>query len=158
VINHDPDRLLDDSGALPAARPPWSPRDDLRVRSVRAIVTAPEGLPLVVVPVETSDDGLFGLGCATFTQRYEAVVAALRDHVAPLVIGRHPADVEDITRLVHLSSYWRHGPVLNNALSASTRHCGTSRASARACPCTNCSAVAPARPRTSGRRWTGPSG
>ena len=36
---------------------------------------------------------------------------------APLVVGRHPADIEDITRLVHYSSYWRNGPVLNNALS-----------------------------------------
>jgi mannonate dehydratase len=117
VIQSDPDRLLDASGALPAAQPPWTPRDALRVSRVRAIVTAPEGLPLVVVRVDTSDDGLYGLGCATFTQRYEAVVAALESHVAPLVIGRHPADIEDITRLVHYSSYWRNGPVLNNALS-----------------------------------------
>jgi mannonate dehydratase len=117
VTKHDPDRLLDSSGALPSAMPPWSPRDAVRVTGVRAIVTAPEGLPLVVVRVDTSEDGLYGLGCATFTQRYEAVVAALRSHVAPLVIGRHPADIEDITRLVHYSSYWRNGPVLNNALS-----------------------------------------
>lgn len=117
MISHDVDRLLTATGALPAAQPPWTPRDALRVTGVRAIVTAPEGLPLVVVRVDTSDDGLHGLGCATFTQRYEAVVAALRHHVAPLVIGRHPADIEDITRLVHLSSYWRNGPVLNNALS-----------------------------------------
>jgi mannonate dehydratase len=117
VTEHDPDRLLDESGALPAAQPPWSPRDALRITSVRPIVTAPEGLPLVVVRVDTSDDGLFGLGCATFTQRYEAVAATVRAHVAPLVVGRHPADIEDITRLVHYSSYWRNGPVLNNALS-----------------------------------------
>jgi mannonate dehydratase len=117
VSEHNPDRLLDESGALPAASPPWSPRDSLRITAVRPIVTAPEGLPLVVVRVDTSDDGLFGLGCATFTQRYEAVAAAVRSHVAPLVIGRHPADIEDITRLVHYSSYWRNGPVLNNALS-----------------------------------------
>ncbi|MFI1094200.1 enolase C-terminal domain-like protein [Streptomyces sp. NPDC020917] len=84
---------------------------------MRAIVTAPEGMPLVVVRVDTSDDGLYGLGCATFTQRYAAVVAALEEHVAPLVIGRHPSDIEDITRQVHYSSYWRNGPVLNNALS-----------------------------------------
>lgn len=117
MIQSDPNRLLDPSGALPAAQPPWSPRDGLRVTRVRAIVTAPETLPLVVVRVDTSDDGLYGLGCATFTQRYEAVVAAVNDHVAPLVVGRHPADIEDITRLVHYSSYWRNGPVLNNALS-----------------------------------------
>ncbi len=117
MITPDPNRLLDDTGALPAARPPWSPRDGLRVTGVRAVVTAPEGLPLVVVRVDTSDDGLYGLGCATFTQRYEAVAAAVTEHVAPLVINRHPADIEDITRLVHYSSYWRNGPVLNNALS-----------------------------------------
>ncbi|MGW1045789.1 enolase C-terminal domain-like protein [Streptomyces sp. NPDC002547] len=114
---HDPDRLLDATGALPQAGPPWTHRDSLRITRVRAIVTAPEGLPLVVVRVDTSDDGLHGLGCATFTQRYEAVAAAVDKHVAPLVIGRHPADIEDITRLVHYSSYWRGGPVLGNALS-----------------------------------------
>jgi mannonate dehydratase len=117
VTTHDPNRLLDASGALPQTQPPWAPRDALRITRVRAIVTAPEGLPLVVVRVDTSDDGLYGLGCATFTQRYEAVVAAVNGHVAPLVLGRHPADIEDITRLVHYSSYWRNGPVLNNALS-----------------------------------------
>jgi mannonate dehydratase len=112
-----PDRLLDDTGALPQAAPPWTPRDALRITAVRAIVTAPEGIPLVVVRVETSEPGLHGLGCATFTQRYAAVVAAVEEHVGPLVVGRHPADIEDITRLVHYSSYWRGGPVLNNALS-----------------------------------------
>jgi mannonate dehydratase len=117
VTEHDPNRLLDASGALRQAQPPWSPRDALRITGVRAIVTAPEGMPLVVVRVDTSEDGLYGLGCATFTQRYEAVVAAVDAHVAPLVLGRHPADIEDITRLVHYSSYWRNGPVLNNALS-----------------------------------------
>jgi mannonate dehydratase len=102
---------------LPETQPPWLGRDATRITGVRAIVTAPEGLPLVVVRVDTSTAGLYGLGCATFTQRFEAVVAAVNEHVAQLVIGRHPADIEDITRLVHYSSYWRNGPVLNNALS-----------------------------------------
>ncbi|HEY4455096.1 MAG TPA: enolase C-terminal domain-like protein, partial [Pseudonocardiaceae bacterium] len=99
------------------AMPPWAARDELRITGVRAIVTAPERVPLVVVRVDTSEPGLYGLGCATFTQRYAAVVAAVTEHVAPLVIGRSPADIEDITRLIHYSSYWRQGPVLNNALS-----------------------------------------
>ena len=98
-------------------RAPWPARDGLTITSVRAIVTAPDGIPLVVVRVDTSDDGLYGLGCATFTQRFHAVTAALEQHVAPLVIGRHPADIEDLTRMVHYSSYWRGGPVLNSALS-----------------------------------------
>jgi mannonate dehydratase len=96
---------------------PWLHRDALRITSVKAIVTAPEGIPLVVVKVQTSDDGLYGLGCATFTQRFPAVVTAVDECVAPFAVGRHPADIEDLTRAVHYSSYWRNGPVLNNALS-----------------------------------------
>lgn len=96
---------------------PWPGRDKLTITSVRAIVTAPEAIPLVVVRVDTSEPGLYGLGCATFTQRFHAVAATVDQHVAPMLVGRHPADIEDINRLVHLSSYWRNGPVLNNALS-----------------------------------------
>lgn len=96
---------------------PWPARDKLSITGVRSTVTAPEGIPLVVVRVDTSEPGLYGLGCATFTQRFQAVATAVDQHVAPMLIGRHPADIEDINRLVHLSSYWRNGPVLNNALS-----------------------------------------
>jgi mannonate dehydratase len=95
---------------------PWPGRDGLRITGVRPIVTAPDGIALVVVRVDTSDPGLYGLGCATFTQRYAAVAAAV-EQLAPLVTGRHPADIEDLTRMVHYSSYWRGGPVLNSALS-----------------------------------------
>lgn len=102
---------------LTETQAPWPARDALTITGVRAIVTAPEGIPLVVVRADTSEPGLYGLGCATFTQRFHAVVAAVTEHVAPLVVGRHPADIGDITRMVHLSSYWRAGPVLNNALS-----------------------------------------
>ena len=97
--------------------PPWPSRDNVRITGVRAVVTAPEGANLVVVRIDTSDDGLWGLGCATFHQRFAAVAATIDQHVAPLLIGRHPADITDIGRLVHFSSYWRQGPVLNSALS-----------------------------------------
>ena len=96
---------------------PWPSRDALRITGLRVIVTAPEGVNLVVVRVDTSDPGLYGLGCATFTQRFAAVVAALERHIAPLIVGRHPADISDLTRMLHYSSYWRSGPVLNSALS-----------------------------------------
>lgn len=107
----------DAEGLRELTAPPWQNRDSLRITGIRTIVTAPEGIALVVVRVDTNEPGLYGLGCATFTQRFSAVVAAIDRHVAPLVVGRHPADIEDITRMVHLSSYWRDGPVLNNALS-----------------------------------------
>ncbi|HEY2674360.1 MAG TPA: enolase C-terminal domain-like protein [Rugosimonospora sp.] len=94
----------------------WPGRDALRITGVRPIVTAPDGITLVVVRVDTSEPGLYGLGCATFTQRYRSVAAAVTE-LADLVVGRHPADIEDLTRTVHYSSYWRGGPVLNSALS-----------------------------------------
>ncbi len=35
------------------------------IRDIRVICTAPEGINLVVVKVETSEPGLYGLGCGT---------------------------------------------------------------------------------------------
>src|SRR4051812_27642737 len=46
----------------------------VKIKSVKAIATAPEGSNLIVVKVETTEPGLYGLGCATFTQRAVAVV------------------------------------------------------------------------------------
>jgi mannonate dehydratase len=103
--------------AIPTFDQPWDARDDTRITSVRAIVTAPEGIPLVVVRVDTNQPGLYGLGCATFTQRWHAVVSFIEEHLERLVVGRYPGDIEDLVRLAKLSSYWREGPVSNNALS-----------------------------------------
>lgn len=103
--------------AFPTVLPPWEPTDNVRITGVRCIVTAPEGMPIVVVRVDTTEPGLYGLGCATFTQRYAAVVEYLEQHLARLLIGRDPSDIEDIGRAAHLSAYWRNGPVANNALS-----------------------------------------
>jgi mannonate dehydratase len=87
------------------------------ITNVKAICTAPDGIRLVVVKVETSDAGLWGVGCATFTQRPLAVVTAVEQYLKPFLVGRDPDDIEDIWQASYLSSYWRGGPVLNNALS-----------------------------------------
>jgi mannonate dehydratase len=89
----------------------------LRITAVKAICTAPDGIRLVVVKVETSEPGLYGLGCATFTQRPLVVVTAIQEYLEPFLIGRDPDDIEDIYQSAYVSSYWRSGPVLNNALS-----------------------------------------
>lgn len=95
----------------------WRNADPVRITGVRAICTAPDGVRLVVVKVTTNVDGLYGLGCATFAQRPQAVVSAVEDFLAPLVIGRNPDDIQDIWNAAYYSSYWRGGPVLGNALS-----------------------------------------
>ena len=47
------------------------------IDNIQVITTQPAGSRLVIVKVNTSEPGLYGLGCATFTQRWRAFVAAL---------------------------------------------------------------------------------
>ncbi len=89
---------------------------NLKIRDVRVIMTEPDGIRLVVVKVETNEPELYGVGCATFTQRPTTVAAAVNDYLRPFLIGKDPADIEDIWQSSYVSSYWRNGPVLNNAL------------------------------------------
>ncbi|MCI0358515.1 MAG: hypothetical protein L0211_08535, partial [Planctomycetaceae bacterium] len=89
----------------------------LKITDIRTILTAPAGIRLVVVKVLTNQPGLFGLGCATFTQRARAVATAVDQYLRPFLVGKNPTEIEDIWQSAWLSSYWRNGPVLNNALS-----------------------------------------
>ncbi len=92
---------------------------ELRIRDVQVFLTQPRSpaCRLAVVKVLTSEPGLYGLGCATFTQRHRAVEAALRHHLGPFVIGKNPGNIEDLWHSMMFSGYWRNGPVLNNAIS-----------------------------------------
>src|SRR4051812_35103592 len=96
------------------ASPKLSP---LKITRVKAILTAPARTRLCVVKVETSEPGLYGVGCATFTQRIRTVVTAVNEYLAPFLAGKDPDNIEDIWQAMYQSSYWRNGPVLMNALS-----------------------------------------
>ena len=90
---------------------------DLKITAVETYVTQPERARLVVVKVLTNQAGLYGLGCATFTQRHLAVKAAVDHHIGPFVLGKDPRNIEDLWQSAMVSGYWRNGPVLNNAVS-----------------------------------------
>ena len=88
-----------------------------KIKDVQVIATAPAGLRLVVVKIVTDQDGLYGYGCGTYTQRADLVVAAVDKYLKPFLVGK-PADrIDDTWQAMYNSSYWRNGPVLNNAIS-----------------------------------------
>ena len=89
----------------------------LKITDVKTILTAPANIRLVVVKVLTSEPGLYGLGCATFTQRPRTVETAVDKYLKPFLIGKNPLEIEDIWQSCFVSSYWRNGPVLGNAIS-----------------------------------------
>ncbi|NWG11943.1 MAG: D-galactonate dehydratase family protein [Acidobacteria bacterium] len=89
----------------------------LKITDIKTILTAPNRIRLVVVKVMTSEPGLYGLGCATFTQRALAVQTAVDQYLKPFLTGRDPDEIEDIWQSSYVSSYWRNGPVLFNAMS-----------------------------------------
>src|SRR5262249_30270567 len=89
----------------------------LKITDIKTILTAPAKIRLVVVKVVTSEPGLYGLGCATFTQRARVVQTAVDRFLKPFLLGKDPAQIEDIWQSSFPSSYWRNGPVLNNATS-----------------------------------------
>lgn len=87
------------------------------ITDVQAILTQPGNSRLVIVKVLTSEPGLYGLGCATFTQRVFAVQAAIERHLKPFLVGRDVDRIEEIWQMSMVNGYWRNGPVLNNAVS-----------------------------------------
>jgi mannonate dehydratase len=87
------------------------------IRDVQTIMAQPQHARLVVVKILTSEPGLYGVGCASFWFRNHAVYAALEKHLKPFLIGRDVSRIEEIYRMSVVHSYWRNGPVLNNAIS-----------------------------------------
>lgn len=89
----------------------------VKIKDIRAICTAPEGINLVTVKVETSQPGLYGLGCATFAYRHLTVQHLIENYLKPLLVGRDAENISELWQLMHQNGYWRNGPIENNAIS-----------------------------------------
>src|SRR6185312_17548590 len=88
-----------------------------RIKDISVIECQPQGVRLTVVKITTDQDGLYGYGCATFTQRADLVKPAVEKYLKPFLLGKTTDRIEDIWQSCYDSSYWKNGPVLNNALS-----------------------------------------
>ena len=89
----------------------------ITITDIRVILTQPRKSRLCIVKVITSEPGLYGLGCATFTQHIFAVTTAIERHLKPFLLGRDVDRIEEIWNMSMVHGYWRNGPVLNNAIS-----------------------------------------
>jgi mannonate dehydratase len=76
----------------------------VKIRDIKTILTAPNRIRLVVVKIETTEAGLVGWGCATFTQRALVVQTALEPYLKPFLIGRDVDEIEDIWQSSYVSS------------------------------------------------------
>ena len=88
----------------------------LKITDVRVIVTSPDR-NYVLVKILTSEPGLYGVGDATLNGRELAVAADLEKHIAPILIGRDPEQIEDTWQYLYRGPYWRGGPVQMTAVA-----------------------------------------
>src|SRR6201998_1907671 len=88
----------------------------MKITAARLIVCSPDR-NFVTLKIET-DEGIHGIGDATLNGRELAVAAYLEEHVIPCLIGRDPAQIEDMWQYLYRGAYWRRGPVTMSAIAA----------------------------------------
>lgn len=88
----------------------------MKITEARVFVCCPDR-NFVTLKI-TTDEGLYGLGDATLNGRELAVSSYLKEHLLPCLIGRDPAQIEDIWQYLYRGAYWRRGPVTMTAIAA----------------------------------------
>jgi mannonate dehydratase len=89
----------------------------ITIKDIQVILTQPNLSPLAIVKIVTSEPGLYGLGCASFSRHVYAVEAAIEHRFKPILLGQDVTRIEEIWQTLCFDGYYRHGPVLNNAIS-----------------------------------------
>ncbi|MBN9389019.1 MAG: D-galactonate dehydratase family protein [Chloroflexi bacterium] len=88
----------------------------MKITEVRVILTCP-GRNHLFVKIMTDEPGIYGIGEGTLNNS-EPIVAKAVEHLSQLIIGRDPAQIEDIWHTLYFSGYWRGGPVFMTAIAA----------------------------------------
>src|SRR3990167_9563442 len=88
----------------------------MKITDAKVFVCSP-GRNFVTLKIYT-DAGIDGLGDATLNGRELSVASYLQDHLIPCLIGRDPAQIEDIWQYFYRGAYWRGGPVTMSAIAA----------------------------------------
>lgn len=88
----------------------------MRIKEIKVLVACP-ARNFVTVKVIT-EDGIIGLGDATLNGREMAVVAYLKEHIIPCLIGKDAHQIEDIWQYLYRGAYWRKGPVTMAAIAS----------------------------------------
>ena len=81
------------------------------------IIVCSPGRNFVTLKIYT-DQGIYGLGDATLNGREKAVATYLEEYCIPCLIGKDPANIEDIWHYFYRGAYWKRGPVTMTAISA----------------------------------------
>ncbi len=87
----------------------------MKIQEAKVFVSCPDR-NFVTLKIIT-DGGVYGVGDGTLNGRELAVKAYLEDLI-PCLIGRDPAQIEDIWQYFYRGAYWRRGPVTMAAIAA----------------------------------------
>lgn len=88
----------------------------MKVTDVKAFVVDCFRTNWVFVKVYT-DEGITGVGEGTLEYKEKAFLGAL-EHIKEYLVGKDPRDIEQHFHMIYRDAYWRGGPVLMSALSA----------------------------------------